>query len=407
MPDAPVAATFTDVQSPTWTAVDPFCAGSGAYLALDLAQNRRCSQVTSLPMEVVPTRRSVVVVRAIVTLMLMAMIATSCRVAADELTVDRVPPPVDPALPVAAEGLPVVGPVPGASHWHAAYVVRICDDVLAPFDSEADPLGIHSHADGVMHVHPFFEESGYESALLSHFADAMGFELRDGELTLPDGQTWQDGDLCGDTPGRVFVDRWRDPDPTATAERMFENLDEIRYLADGELYQIGFAPFDSPPVVPPSTPLLQELSNFITPSEPWVDPGPASTRDQARIWQIVGVAEEPCPAGFVSERVLNGPVRCFEPASSALNAADAIVDARAVLFNRQPAIELTMAPALIELVFGHFAQSESPLALAIEVDGFVVTAPQLARPPVSDRLIISGGMSTESAEQLAETLATE
>ena len=187
-------------------------------------------------------------VRTLSLLLLAALIASSCRVAVEDFDVAAIAPGGSHSALVAST-LPAVGPVPTSSHWHAAYVVRVCDDVLPPFESDSDPLGIHSHGDGLMHVHPFFEESGYENARMSLFADAMGFEVSDGELTLPGGGTWRDGDLCNGVPGRVFVDRWASPDSQSQAERLFQGLDEIRYQADGELYQIAFAPVDSFPVV--------------------------------------------------------------------------------------------------------------------------------------------------------------
>jgi hypothetical protein len=255
-----------------------------------------------------------------------------------------------------------------------------------------------------MHVHPFFEESGYEAATLRLFSEAMGFSLSDGELTLPGGGTWRDGDLCDGVPGRVFVDRWRDPNPESAIERIFTGLDQIRYLADGELYQIAFAPADSFPVVPPSSALLSELSNLASSPEPWIDVGEPASLDEVELWQVSGIGEEPCVGESTPERVLFGPVRCFDPEGQKIPGPDAVLGARAVQFNRQPAVEVRMGQPLIELISDHFRQSENPLGLAIEVDGFVITAPQVARAPVGDRLVVSGGFSTEAARQLASTL---
>src|SRR6187397_724629 len=40
-------------------------------------------------------------------------------------------------------------------HWHAAYGVDICGELQPPLSSgTADPNGIHTHDDGVMHIHP-------------------------------------------------------------------------------------------------------------------------------------------------------------------------------------------------------------------------------------------------------------
>lgn len=344
-------------------------------------------------------------VRTLSLLLLAALIASSCRVAVEDFDVAAIAPGASHSALVAST-LPAVGPVPTSSHWHAAYVVRVCDDVLPPFESDSDPLGIHSHGDGLMHVHPFFEESGYENARMSLFADAMGFEVSDGELTLPGGGTWRDGDLCNGVPGRVFVDRWASPDSQSQAERLFQGLDEIRYQADGELYQIAFAPVDSFPVVPPATRLLFEVSNLASAPEPWVDAGgfDADTGlDGVAIWKIGAVGTEPCGTA-APERVLYGEVRCFEVDGDKLAAVDAVESARAVTLNRQPAVELRMMPKLLALINGHFASSTNPLALAIEVDGFVLTAPQISRPPVSDRLVVLGGLSNAAAARLAEIL---
>ncbi|MDB4109937.1 hypothetical protein N9574_01645 [bacterium] len=334
------------------------------------------------------------------------LVATSCRVATADI--DMPVADLADASEIVAEGtglvLPAIGPIPGRSHWHAAYVVRVCDDVLPPFDSAEDPLGIHSHSDGIMHVHPFFEASGFESATLGLFADAMGFTLSDGELTLPGGGTWRDGDLCDGVPGRVFVDRWQSSDPESRVERIFDDLESLRFEADGELYQIAFAPVDSFPVVPPATARLPELSNLGPPPEPWVDM-PLTTGEQTvSIWQVSGVDAEPCSGSAVPERVLFGAVRCFEPIGERFAHIDVMQSARAVSLNRQPAVELQMTAELRSLIGGHFAVTENPLVLAIEVDGFVVTAPRLSRLPVSERLVVSGGLTVEAAERLAALL---
>lgn len=330
----------------------------------------------------------------------LAMLAASCRVPVEQVTMA----PSRPLGAASAEVLPVVGPVPGSSHWHAAYIVRICDDVLDPFDTDADPLGIHSHGDGVMHVHPFVEESGYENATLGLFADAMGFGLADGELLLPGGGAWRDGDLCNGVPGRVFVDRWAGPDADSEVVRHFDGLADLRYLADAELYQIAFAPVDSFPVVPPASELLPELSNLEPAPDPWVDVDPSAPSSSVEFWQIGEVGTEPCADDAVTERVLDGPSRCFTPTGDRLAAADVVDSARAVVFNRRPAVEIRMDAALVELFERHFAQTSDPFALAIAADGFVVSAPQLARPPVGDRLVVSGGFSVETARQLAVLL---
>lgn len=333
--------------------------------------------------------------RSLSALLALGLLATACSVPLDD---------VELAIESAAldRGLPAIGPIPESTHWHAAYVVRVCDDVLDPFLSDADPLGIHSHADGIMHVHPFFEESGYENATIGHFADAMGFSIRAGELILPSGEAWRDGDECNGVPGRVFVDKWSDPDPSGEVIRHFEDLENLRYEADGELYQIAFAPWDTPPVVPPTSSRLDEYSNLAAPAEPWIPQ--LATAEQRSFWLVESVDVEPCEGDAVIERATYGPIRCFTPRSDKLSATDAVVSARAVTFNRQAAVEVTMTDDLHDLVDFGFADGREVIAIAVEVDGAVITAPLLERPPVSDRLVLAGGFSPASARSLANAL---
>jgi len=326
---------------------------------------------------------------------------TGCSISTEEISTAA----AERAGVLPVEGtLPAIGPIPASSHWHAAYVVRICDEVLAPFDSAEDPLGIHSHADGVMHIHPFFDESGYEAATISLFGDAMGFELSQGELTLPGGGTWRDGDLCDGVPGRVFVDRWASSSPDSAIERIFEDPGNIRYLADGELYQIAFAPADSLPVVPPSQPILSELSNLGPAPEPWIDVDETTTGAQASFRVVESISSEPCEAEQLPERVLSGPVRCFVTATDTVGAIDGVESARAVMFNRRPSVEVRMSRPLQTFIEANFANGRESVVLAVEVDGSVITAPQLSRPPTGDRLVVSGGFSVETATALAAIL---
>lgn len=45
-----------------------------------------------------------------------------------------------------------------ADHWHSAYSIYVCDEI-SPWvyfdDSGQDTTGIHSHGDGLIHIHPF------------------------------------------------------------------------------------------------------------------------------------------------------------------------------------------------------------------------------------------------------------
>ena len=67
------------------------------------------------------------------------------------------------------------GPEVG-DHWHAAFAIFACGDFLAVQEPN-DPLGIHTHSDGLIHIHPFEEEAAGENATLGVFFDAAGVDV--------------------------------------------------------------------------------------------------------------------------------------------------------------------------------------------------------------------------------------
>ena len=89
-------------------------------------------------------------------------------------------------------------------HWHASYEVSVCGKVLPPFGGS--PGGVHTHGDGLFHIHPRTGSEAGSNANLALFFDSVGGTLRDDGLTLPFGETYTNGDLCPDgQPGQFSV----------------------------------------------------------------------------------------------------------------------------------------------------------------------------------------------------------
>src|SRR5918997_4723930 len=59
-------------------------------------------------------------------------------------------------------------------HWHSAIGFFICDS-FAPNvpDSGEDPLGIHTHGDGVVHTHPFTSAAAGSRARLALYFETL------------------------------------------------------------------------------------------------------------------------------------------------------------------------------------------------------------------------------------------
>ncbi|MHB1139330.1 MAG: hypothetical protein ACYC2O_10275 [Microthrixaceae bacterium] len=165
-------------------------------------------------------------------------------------------------------------PVANQDHWHAAFGIDICGQFQANVaDFGPDAKGIHTHQDGLIHVHPFVGAAAGDKATFQVFADQIGLELDDGSFTLPDGTTYADGDPCTDedgkeTDGRVALYVWPPQATDATEpEVITEDLGATRFAQDGQAFVLAFAPKDAEPKLPPSLPELQAPSDMQDPSQ--------------------------------------------------------------------------------------------------------------------------------------------
>lgn len=136
-----------------------------------------------------------------------------------------------------------IAPVVNEDHWHAAFGVYICDTFQPAVPEFESGIGIHTHADGVIHIHPFSSGGSGENATLGAFIEGAGIELSDDELRIGD-ETWTEGeDQCGDEDGELVVAQWKDVQNTEDKPALIRrDFDDIRFRDDGEGYTIAFVP---------------------------------------------------------------------------------------------------------------------------------------------------------------------
>ena len=149
-----------------------------------------------------------------------------------------------------AAGTDGTPPIANQDHWHAAYGIYACDEFLPPLTDERDPKGIHSHADGIIHIHPFVRSAAGRNATLEVFADAIGLELEDDRIEVPGGKTYESGDDCDGKDGIVQV--------KVNDEIVTEEIANIK-LNDGDLVTIALAPKGAELPEPPSSGDLSRL----------------------------------------------------------------------------------------------------------------------------------------------------
>jgi hypothetical protein len=116
-----------------------------------------------------------------------------------------------------------------------------------PTDAIADELGIHTHGDGLMHIHPFKDSVAGRNAQLGVFLDQIGVSMTNESLALPDGQTFTEGtSKCeGDKDGVVQVAQWDHANEAAAGNKpnqiFTSGFDKIR-LGANQSFVIAFMP---------------------------------------------------------------------------------------------------------------------------------------------------------------------
>lgn len=169
-------------------------------------------------------------------------------------------------------------------HWHSPYAVWDCvnggtaeNPVFEPvFQSSRDEEGIHSHQDGVIHIHPFFDRTAGRNAQVRAFMREMGAAISEESIEMPDGRILgietertvvdeegnavldEDGDVqteivpveCDGEPVIIQVARWRRSSQLSRDPVIYtEDLEDVRFLADQEAFVFARAPegADIPP----------------------------------------------------------------------------------------------------------------------------------------------------------------
>jgi hypothetical protein len=148
-------------------------------------------------------------------------------------------------------------------HWHAAYGVYICDTFLPPAaDIGPDTTGLHTHNDGVAHLHPFVNGYAGRNATLGGFGEMIGLSFGSGSVTYQ-GTTYEDGYDCGGQPAQVSVYAWPADDPDAEPTVLTEDMGSLRFDQDRLAVTIAVAPAGAEIPRPESVPQLDQLTDVI------------------------------------------------------------------------------------------------------------------------------------------------
>ncbi len=107
-------------------------------------------------------------------------------------------------------------PQANKDHWHAAIGVNVCGTWLPnppEFEKRAEnsglTAGIHSHGDGLMHIHPFSGDEAGKRATVGRFMEFGGWKVDTDTVEVWDETKHESGDSCGEgDAAEKAVVRW-------------------------------------------------------------------------------------------------------------------------------------------------------------------------------------------------------
>ncbi len=160
-------------------------------------------------------------------------------------------------------GIPQIG-----DHIHLAFGVNVCGEWKPDAPEFESPVGIHTHGDGVLHVHPFSQLGAGVNATLGRFMQdgregnpAVELDISDDELTYM-GEKIAEGDTkCeGVDDPELRIGTWKNASD-ASEEPALRTGDykDLRLQDDGGAITVYYGDPDADIPRPPTSSRLAEL----------------------------------------------------------------------------------------------------------------------------------------------------
>jgi hypothetical protein len=160
-----------------------------------------------------------------------------------------------------AQDAAAVSPQVG-EHWHAAYGIYVCDAFLPPLaDTIPDTTGLHTHEDGVAHLHPFNNAAAGNDATLAKWGETTGLTFQDDGFTV-NGTSYADGYDCSGQPATVSLYVWPADDPDAEPRIIpASEMGDFHFDEDRLAITLAVVPEGTEVPRPESVPELDQLTD--------------------------------------------------------------------------------------------------------------------------------------------------
>jgi peptidylprolyl isomerase len=145
-------------------------------------------------------------------------------------------------------------------HWHIAYGISICGKWQAPLPAAGeDPIGIHTHGDGLIHAHPFVEAAAGKNGVMKTFFDTEKISVTKDSMTIR-GKVYKNNEKCDGKAAVVRTFQWASRD--AKTPTQFKGDPATIPFGDQQMFAFVFGPADEKISEPPSKAELKDPSDL-------------------------------------------------------------------------------------------------------------------------------------------------
>ena len=150
-----------------------------------------------------------------------------------------------------------------SDHWHVAYGVWDCEiEDFRPnlIDPQSPNSGIHTHSDGVIHIHPYSSIATGNGAVVERFLEGTGSTINDDEvMSFLDQPRLTEETTCDGQETILQIARFQ-AGGTEPVEIVTENLGQVPFLEDQEMLVFALAPAGAT-IPPPPQANIAEARN--------------------------------------------------------------------------------------------------------------------------------------------------
>ncbi|MGI9595610.1 MAG: hypothetical protein ACR2QK_05600 [Acidimicrobiales bacterium] len=150
-----------------------------------------------------------------------------------------------------------VAPEANVDHWHSAYLIHECGNDLPASGEFDNPAGLHTHGDGLLHLHPFNPSASGNNATIGEYFAGAGATITDDAFVSGISDvfpiTLSEADGCNGEDAILQLAVWENAfDEVSSPEIITENIADFPFTSPGMAITLALLPEGSEIPRPPA-----------------------------------------------------------------------------------------------------------------------------------------------------------